>query len=76
MGDLEYVELDELGRILLPGNLISFAGLKNEVLFVKMPGFVEIWNPEIREQKKKEARAKISPEKIKEILNFGGDYEE
>ncbi len=79
MGEIEYVEIDDLGRVLVPGNLIREAELKNEVLFVKMPDYVEVWDPDKRMEYKRKLKEKISIEKYKEILSkakIGGDHEE
>ncbi len=79
MGEIEYVEIDDLGRILIPGNLIDEAELRDEVLFVKMPDFVEVWDPDKRAEWKRRFREKISVEKYREVLRrikIGGDHEE
>ncbi len=79
MGEIEYAEIDDLGRILIPGNLMDEAGLKNEVLFVKMPNFVEVWDPDKRMEWKRQLREKINIERYREVLNkinIGGDHEE
>jgi len=41
------VEIDALGRILLPDNLKKFASLENDAMVVGLYNRVEIWNPEI-----------------------------
>ena len=38
------VELDSAGRILIPKNMMSFAGLKKESIVVGMGNRVEIWD--------------------------------
>jgi len=40
------VELDSLGRILIPDNLKEFAGLKEKVVIVGVHKRLEIWNEE------------------------------
>ncbi|WKK85343.1 division/cell wall cluster transcriptional repressor MraZ [Marivirga arenosa] len=39
------VELDSAGRILIPKNMMSFAGLQKESIVVGMGNRVEIWEP-------------------------------
>ena len=41
------IEIDALGRILLPDNLKSFASLDKSAMVVGLYNRVEIWNPEI-----------------------------
>ncbi|HEY4521536.1 MAG TPA: division/cell wall cluster transcriptional repressor MraZ [Candidatus Paceibacterota bacterium] len=41
------IEIDALGRILLPENLKQFASLDKEAMVVGLFNRVEIWNPEI-----------------------------
>ena len=41
------IEIDALGRILLPDNLKSFASLDKNAVVVGLYNRVEIWNPEI-----------------------------
>jgi MraZ protein len=38
------IEVDSLGRILVPDYLKSFAGLKSEVVFAGVHNRIEIWN--------------------------------
>ncbi len=38
------VELDNVGRLLIPRDLISYSGIKNDVVVVSMGNFIEIWN--------------------------------
>ncbi|MBI9034038.1 MAG: division/cell wall cluster transcriptional repressor MraZ [Bacteroidales bacterium] len=38
------VELDKLGRFLIPKDLVSFANLEKEVIVSSMVGKIEIWN--------------------------------
>ena len=41
------IQIDALGRILLPDNLKNFASLGKEAMVVGLYNRVEIWNPEI-----------------------------
>lgn len=41
------VTLDGQGRIVVPKNLISFAGLKDAVLIIGVLDRIEIWNPDV-----------------------------
>ncbi len=45
-GEAEEAEIDAQGRILLPGNLMKHANLKSSCMFIKMPRWFEIWDPE------------------------------
>jgi MraZ protein len=40
------VELDGHGRILIPKNMLAYAGIEREVVLVGMGNKVEVWNPE------------------------------
>jgi MraZ protein len=40
------VELDGHGRILIPKNMLTYAGIEREVVLVGMGNKVEVWNPE------------------------------
>lgn len=39
------IELDAAGRLLLPKDLLGFANISDEVIFVPFFTFLEIWNP-------------------------------
>ena len=47
------VEMDKIGRILVPDNLRQFAGLESEVVVAGQGEYLEIWTP--AEWEKKEA---------------------
>lgn len=49
------VELDKLGRILIPDYLKNYAGLKKEVVICGLSNRLEIWDSEKWETYKKEA---------------------
>ena len=42
----ESVELDRVGRILIPDRLIQFAGLRNEVAMIGVRDHLELWDAE------------------------------
>lgn len=50
VGDYETVEMDKQGRILIPGHLAQYAGIKDRVYFVRMLDWFEIWDPETYEK--------------------------
>jgi len=47
LGESEETEIDAQGRILIPGNLMTYAHIFRVCMFVKMPRWFEIWNPEL-----------------------------
>ncbi|MDX1948987.1 MAG: cell division/cell wall cluster transcriptional repressor MraZ [Rickettsiales bacterium] len=46
LGGSKQIAIDNDGRIILPEELISFAGLKDKAIFVGKGFTFEIWNPE------------------------------
>lgn len=66
------VEVDSLGRILLPDYLKVYAGLKEAAAIVGLYNRVEIWNPEL--WNKYSEGAKESVEEIAEKLGENGSY--
>lgn len=66
------VEVDSLGRILLPDYLKVYAGLKEAATIVGLYNRVEIWNPEL--WNKYSEGAKESVEEIAEKLGENGSY--
>lgn len=51
------VEIDKLGRVLMPSNLKEYAGIKNEVMVIGAGDHFEIWDS----KKWKEYQKTISP---------------
>lgn len=72
MWDLDYQEIDDMGRILLKGNFIRHAKLKKEVVFVKLPGMVEIWDADLWAQEEERIRQLIKEEGLKISDLLGG----
>lgn len=58
-GVSQEVEFDSYGRVLLPGNLMKHAGITDKCLFISMPRWIEIWNPERHEEYQKGVMEKI-----------------
>ena len=60
------VEIDELGRIIVPDLLADYAGLKEDVIFLGLSDRVEIWSQQVwREKEKRIAdQAAVALEKI------------
>lgn len=50
-GYMEEVEIDPQGRILLPGHLTGYAKIADKALFIRLSGWIEIWNPDLLEKK-------------------------
>ncbi len=44
------VELDNVGRFLIPKNFMAFAGIDKEAYVIGVGSYVEIWSPEKYEQ--------------------------
>ncbi|MEO0290120.1 MAG: division/cell wall cluster transcriptional repressor MraZ [candidate division WOR-3 bacterium] len=61
LGDAVETEFDNHGRILIPGHLAEYAGIKRECRFVRMFAWIEIWDP---------ARYEETIEKVKEEINY------
>ncbi len=60
MGDAVETEFDSHGRILIPGHLAEYAGIKKECKFVRMFAWIEIWNPEKYEEMIEKEKDKIN----------------
>jgi MraZ protein len=50
------VEADKEGRIVLPDQLVSYAGLGETVVFMGLGRIFQIWEPEAAERRRAEAR--------------------
>ena len=50
MGLAEAVEVQASGRVVIPGVLMTHAGIKDKALFIKMPRGFEIWDPDQYQQ--------------------------
>lgn len=63
------VDVDALGRILIPDFLRQFAGLSGKVVFAGVHNRVEIWNPDrwIENKRKVMAQADALAQKLGEI---------
>ena len=44
LGAAEEIELDSKGRFILPARLRTFAGIENDVVFVGLGRYVEVWS--------------------------------
>ena len=58
-GDVQLLSIDGDGRIILPENLRSHAGLENHVTFVGLGQKFQIWAPERFEDRRRRAREKV-----------------
>ncbi|MFH1792536.1 MAG: division/cell wall cluster transcriptional repressor MraZ [Patescibacteria group bacterium] len=68
LGSAYEIEPDNQGRIILPVNLVEYADLKENLIFLGLKDRVEIWNKDIWEEKEKEISTKAS-EYIEKIAN-------
>jgi len=59
LGNASYVELDQKGRFVIPDYLRVFAHIDEEVIFVGIQRFVEIWDKKSWEEHQKELSGKI-----------------
>ncbi len=50
------VETDKEGRVVLPDNLVAFAGLTDAVVFMGMGRTFQIWEPTAAERRRSDAR--------------------
>lgn len=58
------VELDTVGRLLIPKDLLSFSGIKNDVVVVGMGSFLEIWSKPEHEKFEKSTDFNVLVKKI------------
>jgi len=61
LGGATEVELDKQGRFVMPQNLVTYASLKSEVIFLGLGRWVEIWDSS-KWQKRKEYLSQNSSE--------------
>ncbi len=57
LGNAEVVNVDGMGRILLPAPLRAYAGIEQEVVIVGLDWYMELWAPDVWEQEAQEAEA-------------------
>ena len=62
-------KLDSQSRILIPKNLISYAGIEKEVFILGAVKKIEIWNPEIYKQYIQE-NENLYSEIAREVMNI------
>lgn len=67
LGNAVYVELDAKGRFVLSEFLRNFAKLRNEIIFVGIQRFVEVWDKQTWDDHQKELSGQI--ESIAEKLS-------
>jgi MraZ protein len=60
------ITCDQQGRILVPQDLMDYAGVKKEVLIIGMSDYVEIWDVQVWEGSSKEPAAEF-PSKMEEM---------
>lgn len=59
LGNASYVELDMKGRFIIPEFLRTFANIKDELIFVGIQRFVEVWDKKSWEEHQKELTKNI-----------------
>jgi MraZ protein len=69
-GDACPMETDKEGRILLPADLVAYAGLKDNVVFIGNDKFFQIWEPAAGARRLAEARERVNAAKL--TLRAGG----
>jgi MraZ protein len=67
LGNASDIDLDTKGRFVIPEYLRNFAGIKEDLVFVGIQRFVEIWNTKDWEEHQKELAKNIGS--IAERLN-------
>jgi MraZ protein len=58
-GDACPIDTDKEGRIVLPGDLVVHAGLKENVVFIGTNKTFQIWEPVAGARRQAEAREKV-----------------
>ena len=58
-GDVQVLTIDQDGRIVLPEQLRSHAGISGQVTFVGLGDKFQIWQPERFEERRRQARDKV-----------------
>lgn len=58
-GEAVQLPFDGDGRIVLPHDLVEFAGLDDGAAFVGLGGKFQIWNPKLLEKRRDEARRNV-----------------
>lgn len=53
------VEADKEGRIMLPDNLVQYAGLSDTVVFMGLGRIFQIWEPAAADRRRAEARVRV-----------------
>lgn len=69
LGGASFVELDDKGRFVIPNYLRSFAEIKNEVVFLGLSRYVELWDKTVWETYRKHLEKNI--DKISQKLIQG-----
>jgi MraZ protein len=50
MAGVKVIEIDDLGRLLVPKDLLAYSSIKKEVVFSSKVNIVEIWDKDLYEQ--------------------------
>jgi len=58
--DAKEISCDQQGRILLPQDLMEYAGIKKDVIVIGMSDYVEIWDAAVWEECSKKAMAEFA----------------
>lgn len=71
-GAASQLHIDGDGRVILPPDLVSYAGLEEQAVFVGMGRKFQIWNPRSYEERQEQARKSVQeqgltlPKEVKE----------
>ncbi len=63
-GDSMQLPFDGDGRVILPGDLMEFAGLDGSAAFVGLGRKFQIWNPKTFKKRREDAREKVSSQNL------------
>ena len=73
LGGSHELEIDRQGRINLPQNLIDYAGIEKDVVFIGCPNRIEVWS--VEEHEKDMSPDSLDPDELmKNAAEAAGEY--